>query len=654
MEWTLIKRFRQLPLGLEVDSATLQVLTHDNIPSDVAEALCGGFRALIMDNATQNCYCLEKYSSSWLLWGIGSVDMTSLQFTEDEKAVESTNSNEDWTQMNIQALLPQWTFQGDKTKDESCELNMTPPGATNIEHKSSSHIDPEVYLTTKYYETLFSPELPLAYFVKTTLPRFSNLCKRQDPDNNGLMSKVLQTLLLTASEFDSRHSEAQFLSTISEDSTFNKTRKHCLAKYNVHIQIDGDSSSVSDRGKDLALVLKSREIKLQMLLLLQLIEMNDLDKNFKNFQERYGKKLKKRSLNVTRRQRHKKVNAQTTTNTEPDYCELLDLYLDKLSILEMLLDTGLGTSTTKKAPPSDDKVHECKMGLLDKSKESSSTGFTRYILIPYFSKKMPKTVKFIMHKIKGPSLKPVNLASKRTLGVTSVTPQDSAQPTTGNSPTPSRSPSIRSLSANSYSRPHLSRKPSLSSQTTQLLTPDLLESRTNSNLSEFLEADTKSSFHKIPSSLSRTTSDLVMNHLQRRQLSVTDLATTKEAAVTGTTAHRSKTFASTQDDSINTSMSSQISFRRVGKRKLTVAEKKVSQPLPIQSPDKVQVMATPMGKRGNDRVTKQLNMDRIVESPPVQQLLTPSAKPLSVVSPLAKTVQSPPARKKVRRRLFGP
>ena len=60
MEWTLIKRFRQLPLGLEVDSATLQVLTHDNIPSDVAEALCGGFRALIMDNATQNCYCLES------------------------------------------------------------------------------------------------------------------------------------------------------------------------------------------------------------------------------------------------------------------------------------------------------------------------------------------------------------------------------------------------------------------------------------------------------------------------------------------------------------------------------------------------------------------------------------------------------------------
>ena len=649
MEWTLLKRFRQLPGGLAVDAATLEVLAHDSVPRDVADALEGGFRALVMDNGSRNCYCLEHYGPAWLLWGIGAVDVSSLHFQEDEEAVESGDLSADWTQMDVRALLPQWVFQGEISKAGGCELDMVPPGSAPVGRKPTSHADPISYLTAKYNEALFSPELPLAYFAKTTLPRFDNLCKRQSPQHDALMGQGLRPLVLGPADFDARHSDTRLLTSESQDLTFLKARKHCLAKYNVHVQEDGE---VTPGGRDLALVLKAREIKLQILLLLQLIELDKLDKNFKDFQERYGNKLKRRSLNVGRRLRRSRSTLPSQEpNTQPDCCELLDLYLDKLSILEMLLDIPVSSSTT--TTKSSNPLQECKKGLLDKSKESSATGFTRYILIPYCSKKMPRTVKFIMHKIKGPSMKPGGVSGKkRALGVVPASPQasdpafivGSGSDSGSNSPTPSAR-SSRSLSVASvpysYSRPHLSRNPSLTSQTTQVLTAELLDLRTSSNLSEFLEAETKSALHKVPSALSRTSSDLVMNHLQRRQLSVSDLATgPSSGAGTSALAQRAKTFA--PDDSANTSLASHKSFRRVGKRKTPVpattstAQRVLSPP----QPDKVEVLATPMGKRAGPSPTQPLNMDRIVESP---------GQPASLASPAPA-----PQRKKVRRRLFGP
>ena len=43
--------------------------------------------------------------------------------------------------------------------------------------------------------------------------------------------------------------------------------------------------------------------------------------------------------------------------------------------------------------------------ILDKNDEASVVGFVNYTLIPYYNRKAPNTIKFIIQKLKGPSMR---------------------------------------------------------------------------------------------------------------------------------------------------------------------------------------------------------------------------------------------------------
>lgn len=83
-------------------------------------------------------------------------------------------------------------------------------------------------------------------------------------------------------------------------------------------------------------------------MLLEIIGLNDLDWNFRDFEKKYKLKLKKRSLNLTKkglvRRRSKKKTSEKDKGIERittslDYCEQLDLYLDRACILDILLSS---------------------------------------------------------------------------------------------------------------------------------------------------------------------------------------------------------------------------------------------------------------------------------------------------------------------------
>ncbi|SMN22885.1 similar to Saccharomyces cerevisiae YGL113W SLD3 Protein involved in the initiation of DNA replication [Maudiozyma saulgeensis] len=718
MRWKLIARVNSLPKSLDIDWENPQAIDSNNIPSDTIELIdkSSYYTARFVFQDDQEYFCLEKYGKQWWIkWKIRHLIESDLQNNYNQVSTNKSNQlgyDTHWAQLNIKELLPYWPFQhvlqpahGNK---RGLQLNMTPPN-TNIaskKQKNHSHAEsdnsnknPNDYIVSKYNELLFSPDIALAYFVKSTLVRFYNMCKytAEGKELKLLYKSTLELLVMNISDFDKRHLKQNLLLMESTSAvgrhSFAKARQHCLRKY--HIHISDDESIKSPRLTDLEVILKAREIKLQLILLLELINQFHLDQNFQNFQEKYKLKLKHRSLNVTRRGLKRKISTEKQVKKSSiDYCELLDLYLDKLSILEMLLETGISVSTTD---GEGDPLTDYKKSILNKAKESSSTGFTRYILIPYFSKKLPNTVKFIMHKIKGPNLKLTGL----TVSKNGNNAKDPIQPLyeidsrQGSTPESVVSTPSSLKSIGSYSRPSLSRRPSFGSQPRLSLSPELLESRTNSNLSEFLEAEAKA-MRKLPSSLSRTSSDLVINKLQRRQLKAEELSTKKD---NGSLAFKSKTtmtFSQPFTGHETASVASPKSFRRVGKRtrsSLGDVSMAIKDNIKFTNEASVQVMATPMGKTSKTLMSKTVNMDLIVESPTVMtqpdqdfkgnvasplsnsnsaSIHTPSLKQrapqISVLDQVIEAtpkdrpvrmftdnrVSVPPVKKKVRRRLFGP
>ena len=718
MRWKLIARVTTLPKSLDIDWKTPQAIDSDSIPSETLDLIdkSSCYAAIFVFQEDKEYFCLEKYGKRWWVrWRILQLIESDLQSTYNRSSSSKSNklgSDTNWSQLDLMELLPYWCFQrilqptnGNK---RSLQLNMTPPNVNITSQKQNNHAnaendntnrDPKDYLVSRYNELLFSPDIALAYFDKSTLVRFYNMCKStaEAKDLKLLYKSTLELLVMNIVDFDKRHLKQNLLTMDKAlavgPHNFTKARHHCLNKYHIHIADDG--SITNPRINDLEIVLKAREIKLQIILLLELINQFHLDKNFQNFQEKYKPQLKHRSLNVTRRGRTRiRTIEKQNTNTVIDYCELLDLYLDKLSILEMLLETSVTISPTD---GESDTLTDYRKSILNKTKESSSTGFTRYILIPYFSKKLPNTVRFIMRKIKGPNLKSISSTISKNENKTKDTVQQlyemDSRP--GSAPESIVSTPSSLKSAGSYKRPSLSRRPSFSSQQNLSLSPELLESRTNSNLSEFLEAEAKA-LRKLPSSLSRTSSDLMINKLQRRQFKAEELSTKKDIAAFASRSKTMTNFTQASENQGSAVNASPKSFRRVGKRTrsslgdLSSATMDNNQ---LQNETSIQVMATPMGKRVKTTISREVDMGLIVESPTVATHPIQNSKS-SVVSPLSsindKVIRTPPinqrlsqapvldqviestpmdkptqkqnenqptllpVKKKVRRRLFGP
>ncbi|CCF55886.1 hypothetical protein KAFR_0A04510 [Kazachstania africana CBS 2517] len=637
-EWKLLGSVKVIPRSTVIDSSSPLVLQANEIPHHISTTLKHlplYLKHLLKDASSNSYFFLERYGSQyWIYWRVTTVHVNDFQY-EDTKMANGRPYDQgtiaNWSEYSIEKLLENWshniasnasssTSQGKKVK-----INMRPPnakidGRQSIKPNDIPHtpLDPKDYFEQKYYDALFSIKLPLAYFVKSNLVRFKNICMAVSGEEYNLQyQSILSQFLLHVQDFDKRYEKTSVINeTYLLPSFALQSRDKLLSEYNQ----SKNTPTFDALMNDLMLIVKAREIKLQLILLLEIIHQNTLDKKFKNFELNYESKLKRRAVNVTRRTRAKKnsYNISSTANAfgsgsaSVDYCEQLDIYLDKLSILEILLETenSLSNENSEELNP----IQEYKKNILNKNKEASSVGFVSYILIPYYTKKVPYAVTFILRKLKGPSLKakkPISNKSVNNDGTDTTWSESKHFQQTNNNDLASTAISTTSNLYSVSSRPTLNRH-----LTSGSLVPSLLNARTNSNLSELLEADSQSLRH--PSSLSRTTSDLTMNNLQKRQLSVSDFASADKKEGMSLKGGKVSTLSQSSRKVAAIPTNNTHSFRRVGKLKSTKSFTKSYQfesQNQIDETDVIQVTATPLSKPSRNNIHGRQYSENLVESP---------------------------------------
>lgn len=644
-EWELLGVVTAVPSNLILQDDDIDIVSINEIYPLVLDHHAAYNKYLLKETTTDTYFIFEQYNSEyWVKYSIqaGIINELLIEHIEESKKMMVFDKRVDYFSNDIEQIFKIWR-EDDKTygyTSDPFRLDMVPPDAEKS-HKLTSYTyentDPKVYTLHKYSEALFSLHVPLAYFVKSNLVRLRNICKTA---YGSTFISAYQTCLieqlLEIKDFDERYTCYHLLLESYKPNTyFQQNRRDCMKRYRISPEPSGNNKAVSD----LCTILKAREIKLQLIILLELIYQNNLDSNFKDFEKRYRQKLKKRALNISK----KRVNLKKTTSinnkveekknisSSVDYCEQLDLYLDKLAIQEILLETENDIYNPKII--GNEKLIEYKKNILKENNESSSSGFISFILVPYFMKKLPNAAKFIIKKFKGPSLKKRTSETRATNTTPNNISIDGEAPlalshSKSSEVTPSRKSFVSHSEMEPNKRPALLRRSTVAS-----LTPDLLASRTDSNLSEFLEADTKSS--RSYSTLLRTKSDLSMNYLHKRQLSVSNL--TSETAKRRSSKPGGLEPVIERNIPITSKVLSTHSFRRVGKRKLPVQNSDTLSDTTLKrTPTTVDITATPL-KNTNITGVQNSTSNNIIESPINNE--TKNSTPIS--KSLVKQSQSP-------------
>ncbi|CAI4039168.1 hypothetical protein SMKI_07G1400 [Saccharomyces mikatae IFO 1815] len=665
--WEVIASVKEATKDLDFSLDHPLIIKSEELPSHILRLLQQENRRQLKHICMESekvYFLLEEYGPGfWVKWPFNCFNGYSLPERHEkaaaslERDTHKRETSKTWDELKFKELLFLWSEEPKgllkSEKDKNLVLDMKPPDTKHESKVNDDYSDPKEYIESKYYDALFSIHTPLAYFVKSNLVRLKNTCRTKYGNDSYKIAyqTILQKFLLSVVQFKDRHDNRLLLESIPS-SIADERRKNCLTKFAMK-----GGNKTTPAITDLCVVLKSREIKLQILLLLEMIGMNNLDWNFKDFEKKYKSRLKKRSLNLTKKELVRRKSKRSTNQTDKDfarittsldYCEQLDLYLDRACILDILLSSEAPNPNAIEG--SNGIIKEHKKNILDKNKEASLVGFTNYVLIPYFKKKVPYTVEFIIQKFKGPSMRP-KTAPKKINDSTHLSSPNNVD-MYNRFPTSQRT--SHSLIVDSVpSSPALRRTKSnvLCRKSITSPAPELLNFRTNSNLNEFLESESRGLRH--PSQLGRTKSDLTMNHLQKRQFSVSDLGTTRTPTLSATSLKTP--FSRT---AINTHAITNNSFRRVGKRKdnnETVHFNEYE-----NSEENIQVQATPAAKKRTVTPNKKAQLQSIIESPlnlkdDTHEEIGISQKhtSLSVSVSTNTSLESKPKRR-VRRRLFAP
>lgn len=210
-----------------------------------------------------------KYWVQWILL-VPNVDTSLL---DPNSIIRSSNprsfGTQKWAEMRIEDLLKTWKEDRNLCvvdEHETTEsMSMRPPSVAADYHTRAQSLnqqqpmDPKAYLQKKYYETLFSLRIPIAYFVKSSLARTKNMSKGISPNGNISYQMHLADLLLEIPTFDQRHESGPngLLNCLLSTEEMTVIRQNYLNQFH-----GLNTPEASDLLGDLLLILKVREIKL--------------------------------------------------------------------------------------------------------------------------------------------------------------------------------------------------------------------------------------------------------------------------------------------------------------------------------------------------------------------------------------------------------
>lgn len=296
-------------------------------------------------------------------------------------------------------------------------------------------------MSKRYFEMLYSINLPMYYFAKTTISRLESVYKVKEGQTRAQemkkLNQIILQLVLDLEDFDTRHElkPASVLGLLTAECKSHEIQyRDDYKKKNQELVsgiseiLENEQTQASNSSKDLwnkyCLMFKIREAQLQVLLILEylFLDMVDIEnsnmlveENEKILSSGNGPQVGANLFNgyTPRLVRSRKRKPKSIAKTNVYYRNLLNTYLDRLSIWDIILQS-LGSS---------DSIEGLDNELV------MSSNFVNKAVVPYFFSKSPHIIKFIRKKMLGelPSKGVIKRAKTVTLQVSSLRSKDIAQ-----------------------------------------------------------------------------------------------------------------------------------------------------------------------------------------------------------------------------------
>ncbi|CAK9438985.1 uncharacterized protein LODBEIA_P32090 [Lodderomyces beijingensis] len=298
--------------------------------------------------------------------------------------------------------------------DRACGFSMKPPKRTdtavdpepspNSNSQSNSSLDPAKFLKSRYFNSLYALTEPLAYFSKTALTRFRNMCKDQIH-----VVEILHSLVMTIEEFDKRYAAGPAVLFHDSPRSVFEVRESEKLKKKIGVATQEDASKlagpIAEQLQKVVLELKVREAQLQVLILLEYLKETGVDENefLRENSKKEVKLIKKAqtrqrtALVRSKKQRGKRTSTSTRTRTEREDDSngakesSLDEEFNRFTYLNRLID----------------RLNLWEVLLTNKS-GNNSRSFMAYVLIPYYHQKLPVLLKHIIDNMKTINMKLVS------------------------------------------------------------------------------------------------------------------------------------------------------------------------------------------------------------------------------------------------------
>lgn len=278
---------------------------------------------------------------------------------------------------------------------------LSPKKAHVINLLPQSHTDPCRFLLSRYYSTLYSLTMPLAYFPKTSLARLSHMC---NGDTNRL-SQCLDHVYVLPEKLEQRHA-AKYGMTLFASENPNYVIDPLEAENQlIFLSKHVPEATHEDQRNDLLLKLKIREAQMQVLVVLELLSALKIDdeeflrKNHAEESEQSQKASRVRKPSLVRSRRLKKTGKKTIIPT------FLGMGVHD--------DIGETPATHSQSGKSNRMLYTSLVALVDhmsiwdtllggapRDKDHSPVRFLGLVVIPFYRKRLPAIVAFITEKIR--------------------------------------------------------------------------------------------------------------------------------------------------------------------------------------------------------------------------------------------------------------
>ncbi|ABN64613.2 predicted protein, partial [Scheffersomyces stipitis CBS 6054] len=310
----------------------------------------------------------------------------------------------------------------------------------NILVSPSSIEDPVIFLKSRYYNTLYSLTTPLSYIPKTAIARFRNLCS----NDNRKISDLLAGLCLSVHQMDARHhgkhGVLQLISSENVDTNLQiskleiQNQQDFISRHEKIIQdilktekpssnhpiVTDAAGKVTQESSEkkfqrIVLELKMREAQLQTILLFELLHSWDIDES--NFLESNAKKLEKEEKKRAKESNVplvRKKKSKSTRKIVPTFLGMgVDVNENSTTFPTALIDQ-LTVYKNLNAIVDRMGLWDMLLGSSEKKDNENSIGFIAYVLVPYYNKKLPSIVKYVVDRVKDSNLKmKVNKAERK-------------------------------------------------------------------------------------------------------------------------------------------------------------------------------------------------------------------------------------------------